>query len=112
MLIYYLPTPSPFSISAVPTYYKSMLATEKHYIFDNISYKKGIYNGSIVAFIDSCNPYYHISKKKYLERKLSYNTFITILRQICNCNNITYTSKIKYDNSNYEIVYYIFHFHF
>ena len=74
--------------------------TEKHYIFDNISYKKGIYNGSIVAFIDSCNPYYHISKKKYLERKLSYNTFITILRQICNCNNITYTSKIKYENSN------------
>ena len=86
--------------------------TEKHYVFDNISYKKGIYNNSIAEFIDFCKPYYHNSKKKYLERKLSYNTFITILRQICNCNNITYTSKIKYDNSNYEIVYYIFHFHF
>ncbi len=86
------------------------MKNEKYYIFDSISYKKGIYNGSIVEFIDFCKPYYHNSKKKYLERKLSYNNFITILRQICNCNNITYTSQIKYENSAYEIVYYIIHF--
>jgi hypothetical protein len=86
------------------------IKNEKYYTMDGISYKKGIYTGSIVEFIDFCKPYYHNSKKKYLERKLSYNSFITILRQICNCNNITYTSQIKYENSSYDMIYYIFHF--
>ena len=32
----------------------------------------------------------------------------SIIRQICNSNNITYTKKMVYHNSSYEIVYYIF----
>jgi len=85
------------------------LKNDKHYTLDTISFKKGVFNGSILEFIDFCKPYYHNSKKKYLERKLTYNFFVTILRQICNHNNITYTSQIKYDKSSYETVYYIFH---
>ena len=53
-------------------------------------------------------PYYHISKRKYLERKLTYNSFITVIRQICNFNKITYTSQLKYDKSTYDITYYIY----
>ena len=45
---------------------------------------------------------------KYLDKKLTYNSFTTILRQICNYNKITYTSQIKYDKSSYEITYYIY----
>ena len=59
-------------------------------------------------FINQCTPYYHISKRKYLERKITYNSFITIIRQICNFNKITYTSQIKYDKSEYDILYYIY----
>lgn len=81
--------------------------TEKCYVINNDSYKKGIFNGTIQTFIKECNPYYHISKRKYLERKTTYNTFITIVRQICNFNKITYKSQIKYDKSNYDIIYYI-----
>jgi len=82
--------------------------TEKCFVFNNNSYKKGIFNDTIPIFLEKCKPYYHISKRKYLERKINYNSFITILRQICNFNKITYTSQIKYDKSNYDIVYYIY----
>jgi hypothetical protein len=82
--------------------------TDKYYIINNITYKKGIFNNTIPIFLEACKPYYHISKRVYLERKLNYNAFITILRQICNFNKITYTSQIKYDKSQYDIIYYIY----
>ena len=88
---------------------KICLKNEKHYTFNLNSFKKGIYSEDIQKFIISCTPYYHISKRKYLEKKLTYNSFTTILRQICNYNKITYTSQIKYDKSTYNIVYYIYY---
>lgn len=84
------------------------IKTDKCYVINNIAYKKGIFNNSIPTFLEKCKPYYHISKRVYLERKLNYNSFITILRQICNFNKITYTSQIKYDKSQYDIIYYIY----
>ena len=75
------------------------------YIVNNNVYKKGIFNGKIAAFYEVCKPYYHLSKRKYLDKKISYNTFITVIRQICNSNKITYTSQIKYDKSVYDIIY-------
>ena len=88
---------------------KICLKNEKHYIFNTISFKRGIYSEDIPNFFKLCIPYYHLSKRKYLEKKLTYNSFITVLRQICNYNKITYTSQIKYDKSTYDIVYYIFY---
>ena len=84
------------------------IKSDKCYVINNNSYKKGVFNDNIIKFIDACKPYYHLSKRKYLERKLTYNSFITIVRQICNFNKITYTSQIKYDKSAYDIVYYIY----
>ena len=81
---------------------------DKYYVLNNNSYKKGIFNDIIPTFISKCIPYYHVSKQKYLERKLTYNSFITIIRQICNFNKITYTSQLKYDKSTYDIIYYIY----
>jgi hypothetical protein len=71
-------------------------------------FKRGVYKESIQKFINECTPYYHLSKRKYLEKKLTFNSFTTILRQICNFNKISYTSQIKYDKSNYCIEYYIY----
>lgn len=85
------------------------LKNEKHYTFNIDSFKKGLFKETIQNFLIDCKPYYHISKQKYLDRKLTYNTFTTILRQICNFNKITYTSQIKYDKSTYCIVYYIYY---
>jgi len=81
---------------------------EKYYLFNNNSFKKGLFNDEIAIFFISCRPSYHISKHKYLDRKLDYNSFTTVLRQICNYNKITYTSQIKYDKSTYDIFYYIY----
>jgi hypothetical protein len=88
---------------------KICMKNEKHYTFTLNSFKKGMFNDEITKFLEECKPYYHISKKKYLERKLTYNSFTTIIRQICNFNKITYTSQIIYDKSTYGIVYYIYH---
>ena len=88
---------------------KICLKNEKHYTFNIESFKKGVYNEDIPKFITTCIPYYHLSKRKYLERKLTHNTFNTILRQICNFNKIKYISEIKYDRSAYDIVYHIYY---
>jgi len=82
--------------------------TGKYYLFSSASFKKGVFNGTIIEFIEKCKLYYHTSKCSYLERKLTYSGFNTILRQICKFNKITYTSQIKYDKSDYDIVYYIY----
>jgi hypothetical protein len=82
---------------------------DKYYIMNNDSFKKGLFNDIIPNFFEVCKPYYHISKQKYLERKLTYNSFMTVVRQICKFNKITYTSQIKYDKSEYDIIYFIYH---
>jgi hypothetical protein len=88
---------------------KIALKTEKCYIFNNESYKKGVLQEDIQKFLEECKEYYHISKQKYLEKKLSYNTFTTVLRQICKYNKITYTTQIKYDKSTYNIIYLLYY---
>ena len=84
------------------------ITSDKYYIISNEIYKKGIFNNSIQEFIEKCTPYYHVSKKKYLERKMTYNNFTTILRQICNYTKTIFTTHFKYDKSKYNIVYHIF----
>jgi hypothetical protein len=84
------------------------IKNDKHYILNNESFKKGVFNESIQKFLEDCKPYYHNSKKKYLEKKITYNSFITVIRQICNYNKLKYTSQIKYIKSSYNIVYIIY----
>ena len=83
------------------------IKTDNTFILNYESFKKGVYNGLIDNFISSCVEYYHISKRHYLTKHLKYTNFITIVRQICNLKKIVYHYKIKYDKSNYTIVYYI-----
>ena len=85
------------------------LKNEKHYTLDIDSFKKGVFKEIIQKFFEKCRQYYHLSKRKYLDKKLTYNSFTTVLRQICNFNKITYTSQIKYDKSEYDSVYYIYY---
>ena len=83
--------------------------TDKYFIINTISYKKGIFTEKINDFLNTCKQYYFLSKQTYLDRKMTYNNFMTVVRQICNSNNIVYTSKIKYNKSLYEIEYYIYY---
>ena len=81
---------------------------DKCYMINHESYKKGMYNEKMQSFLDELKPYYHLSKQKYVDKKMTYNSFTTILRQICKNNHIHFTSQIKYDKSNYDIFYYIY----
>ena len=81
---------------------------ENCYILSVDAFKKGIYNEDIQNFLQFCRPYYFISRRKYIDKKLTYQSFVTIIRQICNYNNITYSSEIKYNKSSYSMFYYVF----
>lgn len=72
------------------------------------SYKKALYNNYIEWFINNIRPSYYLSKRFYLDRKMNYNNFTTILRQICNYYNILYEKQIIYENGDYDIVYFIY----
>ena len=84
------------------------IKNDKNYILNSSAFKKGLFNEKIVEFFKEIYPHYHNSKKKYLDKKLTYNSFITVIRQICNNLKITYTSQVKYDKSVYDIIYYIY----
>lgn len=77
------------------------------YIIDIVSFKRLEYYNILDTFIKKVEPYYINSKKFYVNRKLDYNKFLTLIRQICKFSNINYHSKISYDKSKYFIKYYI-----
>ena len=88
----------------------NIIATKKdnYYVINKIAYKKGEFKKLLEPFINSLFEYYHISKQHYITRKLSYNSFVTIIRQICRINSIKYESKILYSKSAYDIIYNIY----
>lgn len=84
------------------------LKTNKYYVIDMNSYKKLIFYGLNENFSKIMLDYYHFSKQFYATRKMTYNSFINIIRHICKSTNIMYTSQLKYNESKYNIVYHIY----
>jgi hypothetical protein len=85
------------------------IKNNKYYLLTSECFKKGMFNNCIQEFLENCKKHYHTSKQHYLERKINYNAFTTIVRQICNFNKLIYTSQIRYSNSKYDIVYLIYY---
>lgn len=77
------------------------------YIINNDAYKRSQLVETLQPFLELILECYHKSKQHYVLRKMNYTRFITVIRQICKANEIPYVSKIKYDRSSYEIIYYI-----
>jgi len=87
---------------------KFCIKTDKYYLVDMNAYRKMIYYGFYDAFITQIVDNYHLSKQFYVTRKVTYNSFTNIIRQICKSNNIMFTSQIKYNESKYNIDYMIY----
>lgn len=87
---------------------KVCIKTTKYYLFDLNAYRKLVFYGFYDEFAANIIDYYHLSKHKYVSRKLTYNSVTNIIRQICKANSVLYTSQIKYDKSSYNIDYYIY----
>ena len=64
-----------------------------------------ITNPTLKQFIASLKDHYYLSKRKYIDRPLTYKFFLTLIRQLCNAHHIQYTTKLVYNNSTYEIEY-------
>jgi hypothetical protein len=78
---------------------------ENEYLLTKAVFKRAELLNYIQPFIETIKPYYYFSKQHYVHKLINYNAFITIIRQLCNVNDIKYTSKIVYIKSNYEIQY-------
>ena len=81
---------------------------DKYYLVNIDTYKKVLFHEYHTDFITTLKEYYHISKHRYLNRKLSYNSFTNIVRQICKSNDNHFTTKVKYNESKYNIEFYIY----
>ncbi len=81
---------------------------DKHFILSKTAFQKAKFHNLIKPFCEDIKDNYHISKTYYVTRNIDYNKFTTIIRQICRSNNISYVSKINYNKSSYDILYYIF----
>jgi len=87
---------------------KICLKTNNYYVIDTNAYKKMLFHKYHTEFIEELMNYYHSSKRYYIQRELTYNSFTTIIRQICKSNLIQFTSQIKYNSSKYNIDYFIY----
>ena len=97
-----------FSLNILYDFLEKYCILENNYYNIDINiYKKYEYNNSIWPFYNNISNYYKASKRFYLNRNITYNNFLTIIRQLCKYKEITYYSKIKYDKNKYYIIYFI-----
>ena len=87
---------------------KICLKTEKYFLIDLNAFKILKYNNYEKDFCKELLEYYHTSKTHYVTREFTYKSFTNIVRQICRSNAIMYSSKIKFEKSEYNIDYYVY----
>jgi hypothetical protein len=78
---------------------------DNHYHFNKTLFKKALFNNAIAPFLLSLEPFYFSSKLFYLHRKIDFNKFISVLRQLSHSLNIPFHKKMSYSNSSYDILY-------
>ena len=88
---------------------KICFKNDKYYLIDMNAYRKMMFHNYHVDFCEKLKDFYNLSKLFYLERKMVYNSFTNIVRQICKLNNIMFTSQIKYNESKYNIDFYVYY---
>jgi hypothetical protein len=81
--------------------------TDHFYLIDMNAYRKMIFYNLHEPFCTTLTSYYHISKRYYLTREMTYNSFTNIVRQICKSNKHLFYTELKYDYSVYTILYFV-----
>lgn len=88
---------------------KICLKTDKYYLFDANAFKVMVFKNYFADFRKLVRPYYNLSKRFYIDRELTYNSFTNVLRQICKSNKVMFTSQTKYNESKYGIDFMIYY---
>ena len=81
--------------------------TEKHYIFNELAYRRMKFLNLHVPFLNTIVGRYQSSKQFYITRKQTYRSFLTIVKQICHHNRIPITHRIVYYESTNIMHYFI-----
>lgn len=63
-----------------------------HYVINHVGFKRMLFHKYQEKWIPEVREYYHKSKRYYVERKFTFNSFINIIRQICKLYSIVYES--------------------
>ena len=87
---------------------KVCLKTDRYYLVDQNTYRRILFHKYHQPFLEEIVSYYHQSKTFYATREFNYNSFVNIIRQICKSNGTMFTSSIKYNQSKYNIDYFIY----
>lgn len=74
---------------------------ERHFMVNDITYKQILYSEQLEWFYNFLRPYYHLSKRHYLNPKKGFAGLLTILRHLCKVYSIEYVSKVVYHHDIY-----------
>lgn len=88
---------------------KICLKTDNYYLVDMNAYRKLMFHGYNIDFVNEIKDSYYVGKQFYITRDMTYKSFTNIIRQLCKFNNILYTSQMKYNESKYNIDYLIYY---
>jgi hypothetical protein len=82
---------------------------DKYYLMDFNAFRLLKYRNLYPEFASIILPAYRPSKQYFVTRELTYNSFATIIRQICRINRVTFDTKFNYQHSMYNIDYFIYY---
>ena len=80
---------------------------DNFYMVDKNVFRKMLFFDYHKEFLESVEPYYHKSKKYFVNEEFTYNRFVTLIRHICKHHQLHYYNDKKYDRSEYTICYFI-----
>jgi len=85
------------------------LKTDKHYIVNIIAYRKMKFLQLHLPFLNTIVSRYQVSKRFYVTRKLTFASFVNLVKQICHHNRVEVTSNVQYFESEYIINYFVWY---
>ena len=73
------------------------------------AYRKMLFHNYHIDFFDTIREFYFLGKQFYIDRQITYRSFTNVIRQICKHNSLIYTSQMKYNESKYNIDFFIYY---
>lgn len=79
-----------------------------YYYISDYEYRKMVFDGLHIDFLKSIQSYYSPFFSRYYEREFTYNSFKTIVRQICKIHGIRHEKQNTVLHSEITVSYYIY----
>jgi hypothetical protein len=83
------------------------LSLNQLFVIDLNVYKKMIFLEKHYAFLETLKKHYRLEKHFYITREFTYNSFMTILRQICKSHQQPFHTELKFGRAFHNMVYYV-----